>query len=112
MAVLNFNKMKKEYLTVTFPDDNTIMVSTPSKAVMEELMEFKGTFSRLKEDSTDMGVINALYDMCAKVMTNNKGGVSITADYLSKQLDIMDLMTFFNSYMEYIDKIRGANAKN
>lgn len=45
--VLNFNNVKKSYLTVTLADEKetTIMIGTPTKRVMDNLLILEETFN-------------------------------------------------------------------
>ena len=48
---LNFNNVVKQYLTVTLPDENNtrLLIGTPTKAVMDELLYFQSTLTELSE---------------------------------------------------------------
>jgi hypothetical protein len=108
--VLDFTKQKKEYLTVKLNDEkNTVlMIGTPTKAILREFIAIN---ERINEDGgADTEAINDLYNVCAKVMSFNKGGIKITADYLEPFFDIEDVMIFFNAYTEFMSSI--TNAKN
>lgn len=100
---LDFNKIKKKYLTVTFADEQntTIMIGTPTKGVMDELMSLQETFDTLSDDAS-AEITNELYDVCAKVMSRNKTNKKIEKEYLEKVFDFEDITIFFNAYMEFI----------
>lgn len=102
--VLDFNTRKKEYLTVKLNDEKktVLMIGTPTKAVLEE-------FKALEVGSSDE-TIDDLYNVCAKVMSFNKGGIKITAEYLEGFFDIDDITAFFNGYAEFIKSV--TEAKN
>jgi hypothetical protein len=109
---LDFNKLKKRYLNVTLADEKqtTIMIGTPTKSVMDDLLAMRSALEDVESDDVDADVMNDLYDVCAKVMSRNKGGVTITADHLAECLDFEDIMIFFNAYMEFVGEI--ADEKN
>lgn len=103
--VLDFNTRKKEYLTVKLNDEKktVLMIGTPTKAVLEE-------FKALEVNSSDDTTIDDLFNVCAKVMSFNKGGIKITAEYLEGFFDIDDITAFFNGYAEFIKSV--TEAKN
>lgn len=106
---LDFNTRKKEYLTVKLNDENktVLMIGTPTKAILTEFLLINETIG---DDGADMEAIDSLYDVCAKVMSFNKGGINITSDYLSTFFDVEDIMVFFNAYTEFMASV--TNSKN
>lgn len=108
---LDFNKIKKQYLTVTLADEQhtTIMICTPTKAITDELMSLKNSLENMVGDA-DSETMSELYDICAKVMSRNKTGKVIEKEYLEKILDFEDILILFNAYMDFITVL--ANEKN
>lgn len=106
---LNFNNMKKQYLTVTLADEKktTLMISTPTKGVMDELLMLQESLEALTENNTDMNAIDDLYTACAKIMSRNKGGIVITKEYLENLFDFEDIVILFNAYMDFINEVTG-----
>ena len=106
MPVLNFNKVKKTYLTVTLADDDntTLLIGTPTKAMMDDLMNLQDTLTEV-EEGNGVDVTDDLYRACAKVMSRNKAKKEITAEYLENLFDFEDIMIFFNAYMSFINNI-------
>lgn len=109
---LNFNNLKKKYLTVTLADEKetTIMIGTPTKAIMDDLMLLKSNFEALSDNDVDTDVTNELYNACARVMSRNKGGIKITSEQLADIFDFEDILIFFNAYMEFVTEV--TNTKN
>ena len=110
--VLDFNKLKKRYLTVTLADKErtTIMIGTPTKKTVDELLALKYNLEELKDDYGNEESTDELYKACAKIMSNNKGGIEISKEKLEDTFDFEDIMVFFNAYMEFVKEI--TNAKN
>lgn len=106
---LNFNNVKKKYLTVTLADENktTLMIGTPTKAVMDDLVLLQESLDTLSEEETSIEVTNDLYNACARIMSRNKGGIEITKEYLENLFDFEDIIIFFNAYMDFIDEVAG-----
>lgn len=105
---LNFKTRKKDFLTVTFPDDTVILVGTPTKALFSALTTMQNELTDV--DNTSDESLDSLYDACAVVMSRNKTGKTITREYLENVLDFEDIIVFFNSYMEFIGEL--SNSKN
>lgn len=102
MASLDFNKMKKQYLTVTLNDENqtTLMIMTPNKNILDEIIEVQGSLG----SSDEIENIDVLYEICAKAMNRNKGGIKITEEFLESIFDIEDTTIFIKAYMEFVTK--------
>ena len=107
--ILDFNKVKKNYFTVTLNDEKKtkLLIMTPTKKLLTEL-------STMLPDNTDEipseEDLNALYELTARLMNRNKTGVKVTGDQLAEILDFEDLIIFFNAYSEFI--AGAANEKN
>ena len=111
MSTLNFNNTKKQYLTVVLPDEKntTLLISMPTKALVVELIAIRNNFSTSDNDDLDQS-LGKLYDLVARVMSRNKGGIKITKERLEKCLDFEDIIIFFNSYLAFINTAK--NSKN
>jgi len=101
--VLDFNTRKKEYLTVTLPNEKktVLMIGTPTKKVLDE-------FKALNVDSADETDVSEIYQVCAKVMSFNKGGIKVKAKDLEDIFDLDDISAFFNAYSSYINGVTSA----
>lgn len=104
MATLNFNDIKKQYLKVILRDESetTIMVCTPSKKLLTEITSVDALVRSVSNDSNGEDEIDALYEVCAKVMSRNKGNIKIKKDLLEEVFDIEDVMIFLKAYMEFV----------
>ena len=104
---LNFNNVKKQYLTVTLPDEKntTLLIGTPTKRLMDDLMLIQSNLETLEENTDNNEAFDELYTACAKIMSRNKVGVVITKEKLEDIFDFEDVMIFFNAYMEFIDEV-------
>lgn len=106
---LNFNNIKKRYLTVTFADkDNTtIMVGTPTKETIDELTSLADI---LDDDDMQNEAIDQMYEICTKIMSHNKTNKKITRAFIDNCMDIEDITLFIRAYTEFIGEI--TNSKN
>ena len=103
---LNFNTMKKQYLSVTLPDEKktTVMVSTPTKSTMTELIELGDRLSEL-DHADNLEIIDSLYDFCARLLSVNKARIEIDKEYLEDIFDIEDIVVLFKTYTEFVNEV-------
>lgn len=104
----NFNTIKKEYLTVTLPDEKktSLMICTPTKEIMDELQNLKESLKDNPDVEANTQVLDDLYGVIARIMSRNKGGIKVTKKDLEGLLDFGDLIYFFNAYVEFISEIK------
>ena len=109
---LNFNNVKKHYLTITLADEkNTVlMIGTPTKAIMDDITLLQESMTDINENNVSDEATDDIYRACAKIMSRNRAGVEITTEFLSELFDFEDIIIFFNAYMDFISEI--ANSKN
>lgn len=107
---LNFNNTKKQYLTVTLADKDktTIMVGTPTRKILNDLLSMQESLESAKDDNASTEDMDSLFESCATIMSRNKGGIEITKEYLEDIFDFEDIIVFFNAYMEFISEVMGA----
>ena len=103
---LNFNTVKKTYWNVTLTDGTVLLVGTPTKAIFGKLIAMENDLANLTNEDS----IEALYDVCALVLSNNKTGKVITKEYLENSFDMEDVFVLFRGYIEFVGEIR--NQKN
>lgn len=103
---LNYNNLKKKYLSVTLADEkNTVLlIGMPTKSIMDELTSLETNLDTLG-DEADLESLSEMYRVCAKVMSRNKCGITITKEYLEDIFDYEDIVIFFNAYTEFIAEI-------
>lgn len=106
---LDFNKLKKQYMTVTLADENNtvLMIGTPTKAILDNFLSLKDSLS-----AENMGddAIDELYDICTQIMNRNKTGVKVTKAMVYELFDFEDIIYFIRGYSEFISEV--SNSKN
>lgn len=104
---VNFNTIKKHYWNVTLPDDKntTLMIMSPTKAILEDIMYLQSNVNTISEDEANIEAVDDLYEACAKAMSRNKGGKKITKEYLSENFDFEDIKVFFSNYMNFVAEV-------
>lgn len=109
MKTFDFNKIKKQYMTVKLPDDEntTLMLTMPTKNVMDMFVSINDALSN---DEIGEEAIDELYDICSTLLSRNKAGIKITPEKCGELLDFEDIILFIQSYSEFISDV--TNAKN
>ena len=104
---LNFNNVKKTYLTVTLADEanTTLMIGTPTKAIMDDLVALQDSLDNISDEEASTEATDELYGACAKLMSRNKGSIKISKEYLEEVFDFEDIIIFFNAYMDFISEV-------
>ncbi len=106
---LDFNLLKKRYLTVKLADEEqtVLMISTPTKSVLDSFIALRDTIS---DETVGDEAIEELYDICAKIMSRNKAGKVITREKLEDVFDFEDVIIFIRAYTDFINEV--SNSKN
>lgn len=104
---LDFKALKKQYLTVKLGDEkNTVlMVGTPTKAVLDSFLSMKDSIS---EGNTGDEAIEELYEIVARIMSHNKGGIKISKEEIEELLDFEDITVFVRAYTDFISEVTGS----
>lgn len=107
---LNFNNVKKQFLTVTLADEKntTLMIGTPTKAIMDDLAVLQESMESVNDNENNIEATDDLYNACARVMSRNKAGIKITKEVLAEIFDFEDIVIFFKAYMDFIDEVIGS----
>jgi hypothetical protein len=105
-TVLDFSKAKKPTLPIKFPDNSVIHVYTPSKSMLEQMLNIKDQLNGATQNDPDS--INQLYDIAARLMSNNKTARQMSGEELGEMLDVGDIVTFFRVYTEFIAELSAA----
>lgn len=104
MKNLNFSNIKKNFFTITLPDEKktTLCIATPTKAILDNLNEFVDSQDGSKMDQE---ILTDLYELCARIMSRNKAGLRIDREYLEDLLDVEDILVFISSYATFIQEV-------
>ena len=104
---LDFNKFKKNYLTIILPDEDKtkLQVMTPTKRLLMELTNILPDISEGMPTEEDL---NGLYEFCAQLMSRNKAAKKITGEQLAECLDFEDVMAFFDVYTDFVNEVAGS----
>lgn len=96
----DFNKIKKKYFNVGLPDGTKLQLRTPSKRIYENLKKIS-----TDADSNLMDQAAEVYDISAKILSNNLENKVVTGEYVSDNFDIQDLAIFLESYFDYTQEV-------
>jgi hypothetical protein len=109
--MLDFTKLQKKVLNIKLIDGNEILVRMPTKRVFDMLMDLQENLQNLKIE--DKAQIALVYDLTAKVLSNNLFGKKIDSDYLADLLDVEDISILFASYVEFVvGKVNDPNSES
>lgn len=103
---LDFNNIKKKYLTVTLADEakTVLLVGTPTKALLDNLLSMQDS---LTDESLTDDAIDDLYEICAKILSRNKAGKVITTQTVQELFDFEDIIFFIRAYTDFISEVSG-----
>ena len=102
---LDFNKIKKEFITITLRDKEKtkLRVLPPSKELYEGVVIVKERLIQLltasEEDVDNADVVGDIYDVVAQCMSRNQENIEITKKQLEQMLDFADVWQFLNLYV-------------
>lgn len=99
-----FGKMKRSFYTTTLKDGKVVIVNMPKKSTFEKMQEI----SELDEEEVDgKEVYKTMLSLMAEILSNNKNGERITAEYLeSEEYDIEEIVVYINDYGDFVNSIK------
>ncbi len=120
---INFQKAKRNYIVLTFDDERevekdgektieeyerTIYVGMPKKRVFSALMDMQEIMDRRKEAKTEKEknevnreIIDELYELVAKILSNNMKKELITTKWVEDQFSSEELQDFLIEYTKF-----------
>lgn len=110
---LDFNSIKRPSLTLVMQDEEKtrIDVTVPTEGLVSELIAAAPELEAVVKNG-DNESLRAVYDLAARLISCNRGGVVVTGDDLKEKynLDLEAIVVFYGVYTDFINEI--ANAKN
>ena len=96
--------MKRSFYTTTLKDGKVVIVNMPKKSTFEKMQEI----SDLDEEEVDgKEVYKTMLSLMAEILSNNKNGERITAEYLeSEEYDIEEIVSYINDYGDFVNSIK------
>jgi hypothetical protein len=106
---LDFNKLKKQYLTVTLADEEktVLMITTPTKNILDDFLSMKDSLS---DENIGEEALNELYNIVAKILSRNKAGIEISPKKVKDTMDFEDVIILIRAYTDFISEV--SNSKN
>lgn len=116
---VNFQKAKRNYMVLTFDDEReengktvqyerTIQVGMPKKRVFTALMDMQEIIDRQEEaqtarekTETNRQIIDELYELVAKILSNNLAGEQIPTEWVEEQFTTEELKKFLTEYTKF-----------
>lgn len=105
---LDFNTLKKKVLTITLADEakTKLLLTTPSKKVIDDLLRVQDSLS----GEVDDGVINDLYELVTNLFNHNKTGKHVERETVEELMDLEDIIVFIGAYTDFLAEV--TNSKN
>lgn len=122
---VNFQKAKRNYMVLTFDDERevekdgktvkeeyerVIQVGMPKKRVfsalidMQEIMDRRnGAQTAEEKNEADRQIIDELYILTAKILSNNLKGERITTEWVEEQFSTEEIQMFFAQYVKFVN---------
>ena len=96
--------MKRSFYTTTLKDGKVVIVNMPKKSTFEKMQEI----SDMDEEEVDgKEVYKTMLSLMAEILSNNKNGERITAEYLeSEEYDIEEIVAYINDYGDFVNSIK------
>lgn len=115
MYQINFQKAKRNFMTVTFEDekpdgttfDHVICVGMPKKRIFDKLMDLsdmntdEGSQSKAEKNQINRQKINMLYETVAEILSNNMAREKITTEWVGDMMSTEDVKTFMQQYAAF-----------
>ncbi len=120
---VNFQKAKRNYMVLTFDDEReverdgktvveeyerTIQVGMPKKRVFSALIDMQEIMGKRNRAQTeeekneaDRQIIDELYILTAKILSNNLKGEQITTEWVEEQFTSEELKDFLIQYTKF-----------
>ncbi len=117
---VNFQKAKRNYMVLTFDDKKTVdgktveyervlHVGMPKKRLFSAIMDMQEVMEQSRQSQTakekresNDRMIDELYDLTAKILSNNMTNEQITSEWVDEQLSLGEIKSFFEQYVKFI----------
>lgn len=97
----DFGKLKRSFYTTTLKDGTVLVVNMPEKRVFERMQ----SITEVEEDEDIK--YNDLLTLMAEILSNNKAGKEITAEYLANEkYDIEELVEYLKDYGQFVNSLK------
>lgn len=118
---INFQKSKRNFMALTFDAerekdgaietyDHTLLVGMPRKRVFSALMDMQDLMTKKNEAQTeaerneaDREIIDELYELVAKILSDNLKGERITTEWVEDNMTTEDIKEFFAQYVKFVN---------
>lgn len=90
--------------------DHTLLVGMPRKRVFSALMDMQDLMTKKNEAQTeaerneaDREIIDELYELVAKILSDNLKGERITTEWVEDNMTTEDIKEFFAQYVKFVN---------
>ena len=87
-------------MTVKFEDGKVILVNMPKKKTFEKMFQLND------DDISEEMALDALTDVIAEILSNNKNREIINKDFVSENYTFEDMQLFLQDYMDFTNTLQ------
>lgn len=99
----DFGKIQRSFYTTKLKDGTTLVVNMPKKRTFEKMTELQ---EMDENEVTNEIAFQSIAGLMAEILSNNKNGQQITADYVADQYDIEEMLGYIKDYMIFVDSLK------
>lgn len=100
--VLDLSVFSEETFDITFPNKEVIHIKKPTQQIVITMV----SVSNQANNENQVGVMDAMVDLCAAILSNNREGKEYTADWIAANLDIMMVCAIIKGYSDFTQEIQ------
>lgn len=104
---LDLRKSVKQYMKLTLIDGKILNICKPSKKIFNLIRPLAESFTTLENaelsETDSWELIDTIYDLISKILTHNLEHEVISVDYVEDNLDIEDIKTILELYMQFVN---------
>lgn len=104
---LDLRKQVRDYMKLILDDGKVIEVRKPTKAIFNLFKPLSQAFTDLKSDdiseTESWDLLDTIYEMSSKILSNNRKREDISVAYLEDMLATDDLEALFSMYMTFVN---------
>lgn len=99
--ILDLSVYQQTTFDITFPSGEVLKVKKPTQAIVIEMVALSQ-----KDQNNQAALLESLVDVCAAVLSNNTEGKQFTAEWVSKELDIVMISAIIRGYSDFIQELQ------
>lgn len=99
----DFGKVKKSFYNTKLKDGTILLVNMPMKKTFEKITKI----DELQEDDNATLVYDAMLELMAEILSNNKQKKNITTEYLENEnYNLEEIIAYIGDYARFVETIK------